>query len=168
VGCELEVGGGVRTRDALHEVLALGVDFAIVGTILARAPEEVATWAEQEAGRIIASIDARDGKVQVSGWREGTDVSAGTLARYAGEIGLAAVEYTNIARDGMLQGPDIEGTLAVARETDIPVILSGGVSSTEDAEHVRRLSGDALAGIIVGRALYEGTFNLEAAIARTA
>lgn len=162
----LEVGGGIRDRESLDRILDMGIDYAIAGTVLARRPEEVARWAaEDERGRrMIASIDARDGMVQVSGWQEASTVTAVELARLAGEIGLAAVEYTNIARDGMLTGPDIAGTRTIAAGTTIPVILSGGIAETEDAVRIAREGRGAIAGFIVGRAMYEGTFDLSSAI----
>lgn len=165
VSCVLEVGGGIRNRASLDAVLDLDIDYGVVGTILARDPDEVASWAAEAGSRMIASVDAKDGVVLVAGWQEGTSIAAGDLARRAGEMGLAEVEYTNIARDGMLTGPDIDGTLEVARRTTIPVVLSGGISRTEDAETVRRRAGDSIAGIIVGRSIYEGHFDLRTAIA---
>ncbi|MFO8041895.1 MAG: 1-(5-phosphoribosyl)-5-[(5-phosphoribosylamino)methylideneamino] imidazole-4-carboxamide isomerase [Alkalispirochaeta sp.] len=168
VSVELEVGGGVRDHDALQAVLDLGIDYAVVGTVLARDPDTVSRWTETGGARMIASIDARDGWVRVSGWQEDTALRAEDLARRAGTMGFSAVEYTNIARDGMLEGPDIDGTVEVAQATTIPVILSGGVAATEDAERVQRLSGGLVAGMIVGRALYEGRFDLPAALAALA
>ncbi len=167
VPATLEVGGGIRDRDTLAAVLGLGIDYAIVGTVLARDTDTVAAWAAVDGERMIASIDARDGMVRVAGWQEGTAIRATDLAATAGSIGLAAVEYTNIARDGTLKGPDIAGTVEVAEATTIPVILSGGIARTDDAVEVARLSEGRVAGIIVGRALYEGYFDLAAAIAAT-
>lgn len=168
VSVTLEVGGGVRSRAALETLLELGIDYAVVGTVLAREPETVAAWCADAGGRMLASIDARDGMVRVSGWQEGTGIPATELARRAGEMGFAAVEYTNIARDGMLEGPDVEGTLEIAAATSIPVILSGGVARTADAATVQRAAGGRIAGMIVGRALYEGHFDLPTAIAAIA
>jgi phosphoribosylformimino-5-aminoimidazole carboxamide ribotide isomerase len=171
----LELGGGIRQRDALDAALQLGIDYAVIGTILARDPDEVARWAagagdgagESAGSRMIASIDARDGYVRVHGWQETTTIAAGDLAGRAGEMGLAAVEYTNIALDGTLSGPDVAGTVVIADATTIPVILSGGIARTDDVVSVRRLSAGKIAGIIVGRALYEGHFDLAAAISAT-
>lgn len=162
----LELGGGIRDEDALKAVLDLGIDYAVVGTVLARKPDTVAAWASRVGSKMVASIDAKDGTVRVAGWREDTRVPATDLARTAGEIGVAAVQYTNIARDGMLSGPDTAGTLEIARATNVPVILSGGIAGTEDADRVRVESHGAIAGIIVGRALYEGSFDLTEAIRR--
>lgn len=164
VSCVLEVGGGIRDRRSLDAVLDLDIDYGVVGTILARDPDTVASWAAEVGSRMIASVDAKDGMVLVAGWREGTSIAAVELARRAGEMGLAEVEYTNIARDGMLTGPDIDGTLAIAEGTTIPVILSGGISRTEDAKTVRLRGGEKIAGIIVGRSIYEGYFDLRRAV----
>ncbi|MCG8479516.1 MAG: HisA/HisF-related TIM barrel protein [Spirochaetales bacterium] len=164
VSCVLEVGGGIRDRRSLDAVLDLDIDYGVVGTILARDPDTVASWAAEVGSRMIASVDAKDGMVLVAGWREGTSIAAVELARRAGETGLAEVEYTNIARDGMLTGPDIDGTLAIAEGTTIPVILSGGISRTEDAKTVRLRGGEKIAGIIVGRSIYEGYFDLRRAV----
>lgn len=168
VSVELEVGGGLRDHDALQAVLDLGIDYAVVGTVLARDPDQVAKWTATDGSRMIASIDARDGWVRISGWQEDTALRAEDLAQRAGTMGFSAVEYTNIARDGMLEGPDIDGTVAVAQATTIPVILSGGIADTEDAARIQQLSGGRVAGMIVGRALYEGRFDLAAALAAVA
>lgn len=164
--CTLEVGGGVRDCEALDRLLDIGVDYAILGTVLARDPEAVARWAAGacRASRMLASVDARDGLVRVEGWQEGSEIPAGKLARQAAQMGLAGVEYTNIARDGMLTGPDIEGTREIARAAGIPVILSGGIARTEDTEAIVKGGGGMIEGFIVGRALYEGSFDLAGAI----
>ena len=167
VACILELGGGIRSYEALSAALDLGIDYAVVGTVLARDPDEVASWAAKYGTRMVASIDARDGIVQVAGWQEATTLRATDLAVRAAEIGCAAVQYTDIARDGMLSGPNISETVAVAEATRIPVILSGGIASTEDADRVRIESHGAIAGVIVGRALYEGRFDLTEAIRRS-
>ncbi|TVR71807.1 MAG: 1-(5-phosphoribosyl)-5-[(5-phosphoribosylamino)methylideneamino] imidazole-4-carboxamide isomerase [Spirochaetaceae bacterium] len=166
VSCSLEVGGGVRDLESLDALLQIGVDYVILGTVLARDPDLVARWAarDQRGSRMLASIDARDGIVQIAGWQEGSGIAARDLAVKAAEIGLAAVEYTNIARDGMLTGPDIEGTREIAGAVSIPVILSGGIAGTADTERIISRGGGMIAGFIVGRALYEGSFDLAAAI----
>ncbi|MFP4153034.1 MAG: HisA/HisF-related TIM barrel protein [Alkalispirochaeta sp.] len=166
VPCVLELGGGIRDEDALSTALDLGIDYAIVGTVLAKDPDLVARWAGTRGKQMIASIDAREGTVHVSGWQEGTGIAATDLAAVAGKIGVAAIEYTEISRDGMLSGPDVAGTVAIADATDIPVILSGGVSRTKDADTVRIEGAGRIAGLIVGRALYEGRFDLAEAIRR--
>ena len=166
VPCVLELGGGIRDTETLTETLDLGIDYVVVGTILARDPDTVAAWAATCGTKMVASIDARDGAVRVAGWREATKLYAIDLAKTADGIGLSAIQYTNIAKDGTLSGPDIDGTLEIAAATSLPVILSGGISTTTDADTVRVRSGGAIAGVIVGRALYEGTFDLKEAIRR--
>lgn len=166
VDCVLEVGGGIRSVEAMEMLFEMGIDFAVLGTVLLRRPREVEQWASRYGERLIASIDARDGMVRVSGWREESTISATDLAKRVGSIGFAAIEYTDIGRDGMLSGPDIEGGRAVARAGGVPTILSGGVARTEDAATVAE-AGE-IAGLIVGRAIYEGSFDLAAAIAREA
>lgn len=165
--CTLEVGGGIRDEDSLAAVLDLGIDYAVVGSMLVRDPEAVARWAARDSRgtRMIASIDARDGEVQLHGWQEGSSVQATALAEHVGAMGLAAIEYTNIARDGMLTGPDIAGTLALQQHSTVPVILSGGIAATEDTRQIAVEAGGRLAGFIVGRALYEGSFDLRRAVA---
>lgn len=166
VSCTLEVGGGIRGEDRLQEMLDLGMDYVVVGTVLARDPDQVARWAaaEERGAHMLASIDARDGEVLVQGWQEGSSLPAATVAGWASSMGFAAIQYTNIARDGMLSGPDTEGTVALAQEAEIPVILSGGIASTEDTSRILK-EAPQLAGFIVGRALYEGTFDLAHALA---
>jgi len=163
VDCILEVGGGVRTLDSIRALFGLGIEYAVLGTVLLRKPQEVERWASQYGDRLIASIDARDGTVRVAGWQEESSVAAVDLAARAGTLGFAAIEYTDIGRDGMLSGPDIEGGRSIARAGGIPTILSGGVARTEDAAIVAE-AGE-IAGLIVGRAIYEGTFDLAAAVA---
>ncbi len=164
VACTLELGGGIRSRDALLRVLDIGIDYVVLGTVVVRRPDEVARWAEDFGSRLIASIDARNGIVQVSGWQEDASRDAVDLSTQIASWGFAAIEYTDIGRDGMLSGPDIEGGLSIAKSSGLPTILSGGVATTRDADTVARV-GD-IAGLIVGRAIYEGTFDLRQAIDR--
>lgn len=162
VDCVLELGGGVRSLEAIHAVFELGVEYAVLGTVLLRRPGEVAEWAAQHGSRMIASVDARRGMVRVSGWQEESTIAATELAARVGAQGFAAIEYTDIERDGMLSGPDIDGGRAIALAGGLPTILSGGVAKSEDAATVAMAGG--IAGLIVGRAIYEGAFDLARAI----
>lgn len=164
VGAAIEVGGGVRSREDVAALVDAGVRWVAVGTTLVRDPDEVARWAGFYPDTILASIDARDGEVRVSGWQDDSGISAVDLARTAVTIGCAAIEFTEISRDGTLAGPDIPATVALARAVAIPVILSGGVSRVEDVVEAHREGGGVIAGCIVGRALYEGRFDLARAI----
>lgn len=157
----LEVGGGIRDEESVKRLLDIGVDRLILGTVLARDPESVAEWVQKYGGRFIGGIDARDGEVKVSGWRESTSINAIDLASLAEGMGVSSIIYTNISQDGMLAGPDIEGTSALARKAQIPVILSGGISSLDD---LRRISAEAdpfVVGAVTGKALYEGRIEPE-------
>ncbi len=165
VSCELEVGGGVRSLERARDLAAWGMDFVVVGTLFARDPDAVGAWVSEIDARIIAGIDARDGVVRVSGWVESAGIAPTDLAARTGDLGIAAVEFTNIARDGAFTGPDIEGTTAVARAArPVPVIASGGVGNMEDV--AAAAGAPEIAGIIIGRALYEGKIDLHEAIDR--
>lgn len=163
VRCTLEVGGGVRSPEAVDALMQDGVDYAVIGTVLALDPDAVAGWVARFGARLVAAIDARDGVVRVRGWAESSGVRAEELAARAGAIGMAAVEYTNIANDGTLSGPDIAGTRTVARSAGVPVVLSGGISSLADVERVGREAPELL-GVIAGKAIYEGRLGVADAV----
>jgi len=160
-GLPVEVGGGIRTRDAIERYLNAGVDRAIVGTRALESPEWLREMCEDFPGRIAAGVDARDGRVAVRGWVEVSEITANDLAAQLGKMDLAAVVFTDISRDGTLQGPAIESTRAFIEASSLPVIASGGVGSIED---VRRLAALPILGVIIGRALYAGAVSLPDAI----
>ena len=162
VSCLLEVGGGIRTEEDVRELLDLGVDRLILGTLLAKDPETARAWISRHGRKFIAGIDALEGQVKIAGWMEGALLGDLELARRAAEIGVCSIIYTNIARDGMMEGPDIERTLLVARTAGLPVILSGGVSGTGDISAAAESAGGAIAGVITGKAVYEGKIDLAA------
>jgi len=169
VSAVVEVGGGVRTDADVAELIDAGVDRIIVGTVLARDPGMVARWcaAHRQAADgvlLLAGIDARDGRVMIAGWEAGTGIADTELAVRAREIGCAGIIYTNIARDGMLSGPDVERTNLIAEAGKLPVVLSGGVSSADDIARAVREGHPGLQGIIVGKALYTGKVELAEAI----
>lgn len=163
----IEVGGGIRSRKDVEELLALGVHRLILGTLLVREPQTAEAWIREYGGVFIAGIDALDGKVRISGWEEGSELEDRLLARQAAAMGFVSIIYTNIDRDGALEGPDLDATAAIAREAGLPVILSGGISGLED---IRRASsspeaaGGLIPGLITGKALYEKNFTLSDAI----
>jgi phosphoribosylformimino-5-aminoimidazole carboxamide ribotide isomerase len=167
----LEVGGGIRSAEDLAELSAAGADRLVLGTVLVRSPERVASWVAARAAagagpELWAGIDALDGRVRVSGWEEAGGLEDLELARRARELGLAGIVYTSIARDGMLAGPDIERTNRVAEAGGLPVILSGGIGSQEDVERVAGKRAEGVVGVIVGKALYEGRLDLKELIRR--
>jgi phosphoribosylformimino-5-aminoimidazole carboxamide ribotide isomerase len=164
----VEVGGGIRATDDIKELLEVGVDRLIVGTILARAPETVAEWIATYGRVFVAGIDAREGMVKVSGWEKDSGLTADKLALKAKEIGILSIVYTNISLDGTLSGPDIEGTAAIGASSGLPVIVSGGVSGIEDLQRVYDTGSDSIVGVITGKAVYEGRIDVKMALTRFA
>ena len=163
LGAEVEVGGGLRDRAAVELALATGADYVVIGTLAVREPDIAHALCRAHPGRIIVAIDARDGWVAISGWQETSRVPAAALARAAASWGAVALLYTDIARDGLQVGVAVESTAALQRGLDIPVIASGGVGSLADLDALRR---QHIPAVILGRALYEGSFTLQEALAR--
>jgi phosphoribosylformimino-5-aminoimidazole carboxamide ribotide isomerase len=159
-GVPVQLGGGIRSLEAVETALSLGIDRVILGTVALRDPALVREAAKRHPGRIVVGIDARDGRVAVEGWLEASDATATEVAQRFEDAGVVAIVYTDIARDGMLTGPNFESTAALAEAIDIPVILSGGVGSEEDIERAASYSRRGVAGAIVGRALYTGAVDL--------
>jgi phosphoribosylformimino-5-aminoimidazole carboxamide ribotide isomerase len=155
-----QLGGGVRDEETIAAWLAAGVDRVIVGTQALKDPEWFRVMAEKYPGRLVLGLDARDGMVATDGWLDVSSVEAATLAGQFDDLPLAAVVYTDIARDGMLTGPNLAATESLARRLKTPVIASGGVGTLEDVE---RLAALPVVACIVGRALYEGRFRLREA-----
>jgi phosphoribosylformimino-5-aminoimidazole carboxamide ribotide isomerase len=160
-GVPVELGGGIRTLAGVETWLGLGVERAILGTAALRDPQLVREAARAFPGRVGVGIDARGGKVAVQGWLETSETDALSLARRFEDAGVAAIVYTDIARDGTGEGVNLAETTALARATSIPVIASGGVGSLAD---VRAARASGVAGLIVGRALYTGAVDLAAAL----
>ena len=152
----IQLGGGVRDRAAIENWLALGIDRLVLGTTALRDPGLVRQAAADQPGKIVVGIDARDGRVAVEGWMEATDLGVIDLARRFEDCGVAAVVYTDIARDGALVGVDADAVAGIARQIRIPVIASGGVSSLDDIAALKAREADGIGGIICGRALYDG------------
>lgn len=160
-GRGVQIGGGVRTRAAFESYLALGVSRIVLGSVAVSNPELVRLLAREHPGVVIVAVDAREGKVAVEGWTETSSIDAIELARSLSDVPLAAFLYTDVARDGMQVGPNVEMTRRLAEATPIPVIASGGVGSLD---HLRDLARARIGSVIVGRALYEGAFQLEDAV----
>lgn len=160
----LQLGGGIRDLPAIEGWLGRGVARIILGTAAVKDPGLVREACRKFPGRIAVGIDARRGRVAVEGWAETSDLDTLTLARRFEDAGVAAIVFTDIERDGLLGGVDVAGTAALARSVKTPVIASGGVGVIED---IQRLSGAGIAGVVVGRALYDGRLDLAAAIRLT-
>lgn len=165
-GVPVQLGGGLRSLAAVEQALALGVDRVVLGTSALRDPELVRQAARRFPGRVAVGIDAKDGRVAVEGWTQESSARVTELAQRFEDAGVAALVHTDIARDGMLAGPNLEATLELAGAVSIPVIVSGGISSVEDVLRAARCADRGLAGAIVGRALYTGALDLGAALAR--
>lgn len=164
-GVAVELGGGIRSLASVEEWLALGVERAILGTAALRDPELVREAARRFPGRVAVGVDARDGRVAVSGWLETSETEVLELARRFEDAGVAALIHTDIARDGMGSGPNLEATAALAEAISIPVVASGGVGSLEDVRRAAALAARGVAGVIVGRAIYTGAVDLGRALA---
>ncbi|CCQ75642.1 1-(5-phosphoribosyl)-5-[(5-phosphoribosylamino)methylideneamino]imidazole-4-carboxamide isomerase [Magnetospira sp. QH-2] len=153
----IELGGGIRDMETIDMWLDRGVRRVILGTVALRDPALVKQACKRHPGRVAVGIDARDGFVAVEGWAEVSQITALDLALKFEDAGVAAIIYTDIARDGAMQGPNIEATTALAQAISTPVILSGGVSSMDDLRAVIAAPGaERLEGVISGRAVYDG------------
>jgi phosphoribosylformimino-5-aminoimidazole carboxamide ribotide isomerase len=156
----LQVGGGIRDADTIAAYIEAGVDYCIIGTKAVREPEFVDEVCKQFPGHIIVGIDAKDGMVAVEGWAEVSDVSAIDLAKRFESAGVSAIVYTDISRDGMMQGVNHEATAELAKAISIPVIASGGITDITDISRLMLVSDSGIMGAITGRAIYEGTLDL--------
>jgi phosphoribosylformimino-5-aminoimidazole carboxamide ribotide isomerase len=164
-GVPVQLGGGIREMAHVEAWLAAGVERVVLGTVAVKNPELVCQAAREFPGRVAVGVDAKGGKVAVEGWAETTELSAAELTRRFADVGVAAVIYTDIDRDGLLQGVNVEATRALARQTDIPVIASGGVAALDDIKAL--IAAGGIAGAISGRALYDGRLDLARAVALT-
>ena len=162
-----QLGGGVRDLTTIEAYLTLGLSRVIIGTAAQRTPQLVTDACRRFPGKIVVGIDAKNGMVAVQGWAEVTNVTAVELAKKFAGDGVAAIIYTDIARDGMLQGPNLEATRALAEAVGLPVIASGGVSSLKDIENLLAIEQYGVTGVITGKAIYSGALNLREAVALT-
>jgi len=160
----IQVGGGIRTAKTAKMYLDLGVKRVIIGTEAIKNPNFVKDACKAFPDQIVVGIDARDGLVAIEGWTETTRIKAVDLARRFEDCGVAAINFTDIHRDGMETGPNIEATRRIAEAVSIPVVASGGVSTIEDIKKLMPLEAVGVVGVITGRALYSGSLSLKAAI----
>jgi phosphoribosylformimino-5-aminoimidazole carboxamide ribotide isomerase len=165
VAIPVQLGGGIRDLATLEAWLAKGVARVIIGTAAVRAPEFVRSAARKFPGRVAVGLDARDGKVAVEGWAETSEVTAIEIAARFEDAGVAAIIFTDIARDGLLRGLNLEATIALAERISVPVIASGGLASIADVKAMLTPRAKKLAGAIAGRALYDGRLDPAAALA---
>ncbi len=156
---DIQVGGGIRTAETIQTYIDSGVKYVIIGTIAVKQPEFVKTLAQQFPQRIIVGLDAKEGKVATDGWAEISRFSLHDLAKQFEQAGVNSIVYTDIQRDGMMQGVNVESTLALAQAVNIPIIASGGITSMADIEALCAVAGQGIIGAITGRAIYEGTLD---------
>jgi len=161
---KVELGGGIRDRAGIDRWLSLGVERVIIGTAALENPDLVKAAAKDLPGRIVVGVDARDGFVATHGWADVSTVSIYDLAERFADAGVAALLFTDVGRDGLLKGCNVEATVALAKATTIPVIASGGVASIADIHALVPHATDGIEGVITGRALYDGRLDLAEAL----
>ncbi len=161
----VQLGGGIRTRASIEGWFDLGVSRVVIGTAALENPELVREAARDFPGGIVVAVDARDGMVATKGWASVSDVSITDMGRRFEDAGVAALLFTDVGRDGMLKGCNVEATVDLARSVDIPVIASGGVAGISDIHVLALHARDGIEGVITGRALYDGRLDLATALA---
>jgi phosphoribosylformimino-5-aminoimidazole carboxamide ribotide isomerase len=164
VNVDIQMGGGIRNEKIVTELVDLGIKRVVIGTEAINNPKFVKTLCKAFPGRIVVGIDARDGLVAVEGWTKTTRVKAVDLAKQFEDCGVAAINFTDIHRDGMQTGPNIEETRRLAQAISIPVVASGGVSTIDDIKNLMPLKSVGVIGVITGKALYTGSLSLKKAI----
>jgi len=159
-GLPIQIGGGIRSIETVESYLEAGVSYVIIGTMAVKRPEFITQLCAEFPGNVIIGLDARDGMVAVHGWAEGSDHSAQEMALRFEDQGVAAIVYTDISRDGMMQGVNVEATRQLAESISVPVIASGGVTDMECIIQLNAVKDSGIEGVIIGRALYERTISL--------
>ena len=160
----VQVGGGIRDSETIETYLSWGVNRVILGTVAHRNPDLVKEMCRIFPGRIVVGIDARNGKVAVEGWTETTDTDVLTLAQKYEDFGVRAIIFTDIKRDGMQTGPNIEATKDLARSVGVPIYVAGGVSTLDDIKKIAAIEDHGVEGVITGRAIYSGTLIFREAV----
>lgn len=156
----IQIGGGIRTLETIEHYVKAGVNYVIIGTKAVKEPAFVAEACKAFPGKVIVGLDAQNGFVATDGWAEVSEVKAVDLAKQFKNDGVSSIVYTDIARDGMMQGVNVEATVQLAVEGGIPVIASGGVTNIDDIRELSKVAGQGILGAITGRAIYEGTLDV--------
>ena len=165
VSIPVQLGGGIRNLETIEKLLSLGVNRLILGSAAVKNPQLVEEACKKYPGHIAVGIDAKNGDVAIEGWGQGSGVAATELAKKMAAYGVETIIYTDISRDGMLSGVNVEATAALARACGVPIIASGGVASLEDIRRVKAVESDGVQGCIIGKAIYTGAVDLKAALA---
>ena len=156
----VQIGGGIRSLETIEHYVKAGVSYVILGTKAVKEPAFVAQACAAFPGKVIVGLDAKDGLVATDGWAEVSEVRATDLAKQFESAGVSAIVYTDIARDGMMQGVNVEATVAMAQASSIPVIASGGITNLDDIKGLIAVADQGICGAITGRAIYEGTLDV--------
>ena len=165
VSIPVQLGGGIRNLETIEKLLSLGVTRLILGSAAVKNPALVEKACKKYPGHIAVGIDAKNGEVAIEGWGKGSGVAATELAKKMAAYGVETIIYTDISRDGMLSGVNVEATAALARSCGVPIIASGGVASIEDIRRVKAVEADGVQGCIIGKAIYTGAVDLQEALA---
>lgn len=165
VNIPVQLGGGIRNLETIEKLLSLGVNRLILGSAAVKNPQLVEEACKKYPGHIAVGIDAKNGDVAIEGWGKGSGEAATELAKKMAAYGVETIIYTDISRDGMLSGVNVEATAALARACGVPIIASGGVASLEDIRRVKAVESDGVQGCIIGKAIYTGAVDLKAALA---
>ena len=163
VGVPVQVGGGVRGRDDVLRLLDMGVHRMVLGTIVVKSPDATRELVLEFGERLVAGIDAREGMVKVSGWTQDAGIEAIDLGLRVKDLGFSLIVLTDITRDGMMEGPNLDSVKKMARATGLPIIVAGGVSRIEDVMALKAIEEEGVEGVISGRAIYEGTLSVREA-----
>ena len=161
IGIPIQLGGGIRDLNIIRDYISMGIDQIIIGTIACMKPEILKSATQEFPERIILAIDAKDGKVAIEGWKTFTDIEARDIVRNFLNLPLYSIIYTDIRRDGMEKGPNLDGIKRFVSSTSIPVIASGGITTMEDIEEILQMEYMGIIGMIIGRALYSGRLRFE-------
>jgi phosphoribosylformimino-5-aminoimidazole carboxamide ribotide isomerase len=156
----IQIGGGIRSLETIEHYVRAGVSYVIIGTKAVTEPAFVGEACRAFPGKVIIGLDAKDGRVATDGWAEVSEVLATDLAKQFESDGVSAIVYTDIARDGMMQGVNVEATVSMARASSIPVIASGGITNLDDIRALNAVAREGICGAITGRAIYEGTLDV--------
>ena len=165
-GVDVQVGGGIRDEDTIEAYLDAGVRYVILGTQAVNVPHFVGDACTEYPGHIIVGLDARDGKVAIDGWSKLSQHGVIDMAQHFERDGVEAIIYTDIGRDGMMRGVNVDSVVELARAVTVPVIASGGVTNLADIEALCAVAGEGVSGVVIGRALYEGSLDLPTALRR--
>ncbi len=163
VGCQLELGGGIREMGRLQEVIELGIDYAVLGTAVITDHHFLREAVDVYPGQIIVAVDVRDNKIAIRGWKESSDYTVQNIVSRLENMNINEMIYTDITRDGMMSGPNLHGLAHLLNLTSMNVIVSGGISRMEDIESIINIKSSKISGVISGRALYNGSLDFSAA-----